>query len=321
MLGRIVTRPGPALALVAVMAASPSAAGGMGRGAVMLPAGGMHGGAVPFHGMQAGSSPRWGGRGLPPLSGIIHERPGMRSYVSGVGHTGTESRFGGSGGWGSYGHTATALPMAGAGRMRFGGYGHTATALPAFQGGGRLAGEARGFRRFAGGTGGIAARFGRGRLAYGARGYRGYGVGGYGGYGVGAYGGYGVGGYGGSGTAAGSGDGGYGAAGADGYPGGAGVPGAADPGIYGGAAIGTAPGTYGGPYISETPLAARFAEAPLAPSPGSAYSPDDAYAYAASADSGPGPRIVTVGRGARPDCRCGVRVAPVVYRYGVGTAY
>lgn len=287
MVGRTFTRLGPVAALIAVAAATSAAAGGMGRGAVMMPAGGLHAGGAAFHGFRAGPAMRWTNRGLPPVAGIIHERPGLRSYVSG------------------YGHTATALPMAGGARTRFGaygyGYGHTGTALRAVRGGLRFGAEDRGVRRFA------AARLGRGRFAYGARGFGGYGVGGYGGYGVGGYGGYGVGGYG------------FGDSG--GSAGSAAVPGADDAGVYGSAALGTQAGTYGGPYISEAPLAARFAEAPLAPSPGSAYSPDDAYAYAASADAGPGPRIVPVGRRDRGDCRCGARVEPIVYRYGVGTAY
>ena len=310
MVGRIITRLGPAMALIAVAAASPAAAGGrgggMGHGAVMMPAGGMHGGMAAFHGFRAGPSPRWGSRGLPPLSGVIHERPGMRSYMSGFGHTDTAARFGGFGG---YGHTATALPRAGAGGRRFEGYGHTATALPALRAGARFGMDGRGFRRFAAGTGGVAARLGRDRFAFVRRGYGGYGVGGYGGYGVG---GYGAGGYGFDDASA-----------AAGSAGAVGLPGAYDAGVYGGAAVGTQAGTYGGPYLSEVPLAARFAEAPLAPSPGSAYSPDDAYAYAASADAGPGPRIVSVGRRDRGNCRCGsgAHVEPIVYRYGVGTAY
>lgn len=314
MVGRIITRLGPAMALIAVAAASNATAGGMGHGAVMMASGGLHGGgmrggAMPFRG-SAGFSPRWTGRGLPPVSGIIHERAGTRSYVSGFGHTATGLRYAGAGGASFYGHTATALPRAGDGRLRFGGYGHTATALPALGGRSRFGVEGARFGRVAGGIGPRLGR--RGRLAYGARGYGGYGVGGYGGYGVGGYGGYGVGGY--SGYGADAGDGGYAGTGA--------VPGAYDAGIYGAPAVGTQAGTYGGPYISETPLPARFAEAPLAPSPGAPYSPEDAYAYAASADSGPAPRIVTVGRRGPADCRCGgSHVEPMVYRYGVGTAY
>lgn len=249
--GRITSRLGPVLALVAVAVASSAAAGGMGHGGVRLSmGGGLRVGAPAFHGVQGGAAPRWSARGVPPLAGIIHERPGMRSYVSGFGHTNTAARWAGS-----------------AGAFR---YGHTATALPAWRRGNRF--------------------------AYGARGLYGYGVGGLLGYGVGGYAGYGVG------------YGGYGAAGTG-----------SGPGSYGTVATQASP--YGGPYVSEVPLAASFAEPPLAPSPGAPYDPSDAYAYAASADSGPGPRIIPVARRARGGCDCGGHVEPVVYRYGVGTAY
>ena len=253
MVGRIITRLGPALALAAV--ASAAAAGGAGYGGVRMPAGGgMRFGAPSFHGVQ-GAVSRWTARGLPPISGVIHERPGARSFVSGYRHTDTAGRRGGFAGGARYGHTATAWRRAG-------------------------------------------------RFAYGTRGFLGYGAGGFAGYGAGLYGyGYGYGG-------------GVGAPGAGAY-----AAGSADPGSYG--SVTTQASPYGGAYASEVPLAATFAEPPLAPSPGAPFDPRDAYAYAASADSGPGPRIIQVGRRERSDCRCGAgeRAEPVVYRYGVGTAY
>ena len=61
-----------------------------------LPAGGgMRFGASPVHGIQGAAGARWTARGLPPISGVIHERPGARSFVSGYGHTNTAARFGG----------------------------------------------------------------------------------------------------------------------------------------------------------------------------------------------------------------------------------
>lgn len=249
-------------------------------------AGGMHGGGVfrggggrgGVHG-PAGGGLRFGAyRGLPPMSGVIHERAGMRPYLS------------------AYGHTATEQRPTGFARAGFGVYGHVGTALPSYA----FARPGYGFRR--------EARFDRG-LGYRERlrsdASRTRFVGGLGGgYGDG-FGGYG------DDRLAGPSGGVYtsGANGAD--------------GTYGGVATAAGPGTYDGGYASEAPLAARFAEPPLAPSPGAPYDPADRYAYAAAADVGPGPRVISLGHAARPGCRCGphARVAPMIYRYGVGTAY
>lgn len=247
-------------------------------------AGGMHGGGVfrggggrsGFHG-PAGGGPRFGFyRGLPPVSGVIHERAGMRPYLS------------------AYGHTATERHPAGFGRAGFGSYGHVRTAVPSYA----FARPGYGWRR--------EARFDRG-LAFRER-LRSYPHrerfvgGGGGGYRDG-------------------GDGGDRFADASGGIYTSRANGAGGP--YGGTATEAGAIPYDGGYASEAPLAARFAEPPLAPSPGSPYDPADHYAYAAAADVGPGPRIIPLGHAARPGCSCGphARVAPMIYRYGVGTAY
>ena len=101
--------------------------------------------------------------------------------------------------------------------------------------------------------------------------------------------------------------------GAGAYGGSGGAYGAAGP--YG--SYGTQAGN-GGAYLSEPPLAATRTEAPLAPSP---YGPDGGY-YAPER-AGISPHILTVDRSARSgcDCRSGASAYPVIYRYGVGTAY
>ncbi len=254
--------------------------GGHGGGAVFRAAG-----ARGVHGGWGGGMGSVGRRGMPPVSGVIHERSGMRPYFSAYGHTDTAARFGGFalGGVPGYGHTATALPHGG--DFRSSGWGHVGTAL-----------------RY-----GAGRRFGEGRRRSAERGFVG-----------GAYGGFG--------GSDGLGEGTYGAPGLYG-----------DGGVYGGQGTYGQPGTYGGAgsyatqdvygpgggatYRSETPLAARFAEPPLGPSPYAPYSPNDRYAYAASEDVGLVPRVVNPYRGARWDCRCGGRGEPVIYRYGIGTAY
>lgn len=210
----------------------------------------------------------WGARALPPISGVIHERPGMRPYISAYGHTATSLRYGAPAG--AYG--------------RPGGYGHVGTApRPQVYAAGRP----------------VYGRPGAGRRVFARRGF----VGGLGG-GIG----YGGVGYGGAGL--------YGAPGTYGAPGvyaGAGTYGA--PGTYGTTATQSLYGSGGGAYLSERPVAARYAEGPLAPSPFAPYDPEDRY----GGDGGPsGPRILRVHRAAAPGaCACGPRVLP----YGVGTAY
>lgn len=292
------------VAMVPVPSAWAGGGGGHGGGAVFhgggaFHAGGSFGGGHAGLGHMGGGGYRPGSRGLPPFAGVIHERPGASPYVTSYGHTGTAlpRRFagGGVGGGAAYGHTDTGL------MRRYGGsgvaaYGHVATGLP-MQRFGR--GEAFARRaEFYGGRAGFPERLrfgtGRGRLASG------FGGGFIGGYG-GDFGGF---------------DGGGSTGGGGSSYGGSGTYGAS--GTYGGT------GTYGGDslsYASETPLATTFTEPPLAPSPGEGYSPGDRYAYAASADVGPGPRIITVHHDDRRDCTCGQRVQPMVYRYGVGTAY
>ena len=295
--------------VVATSAVTPSLAGGGGRGA------GGHGGAMfhpgaAFHGGHGGwgGGPRPGGaRGLPPVAGVIHERSGAQPYFSAYGHTDTAARFGGfaRGGVPSYGHTSTALLISRGFRPNQGGYGHVNTAL----------------RPQAGRPGEDRRRFGEGRQRFATgRGFGGFvGAGGFGG----GYG-YGDGDIGDAGA--------YGASGADepsGTYGGQGTYGGegtyGQPGTYGG--LGTTAtqsvyGTGGGSvYRSETPLAARFAEPPLGPSPGQPYSPGDRYAYAAAADVGPAPHVVNPFRARQAECGCGGPGQPVVYRYGVGTAY
>ena len=301
-------RLGPAAAFVAASLACPAVpaawAGGAGHGGVVMRVGGgmpgWHGGGVrPL----IGGAARPGPRGLPPVSGIIHERPGMRPYLSSYGHTNTAARFGRVAA-GGYGHVATGIGWArggyGAGgvdRRGFaqGGYGHTATGLRGF------APAGPGLARF-GRNRTLPERF---RLARAGGRF----VGGFGGAGLG----YGY-------------AGGYGGAEAGGSYGGGGYGGGASygaEGTYGGSSTDTQVGSYGGTYRSETPLAASFAEPPLAPSPGSGYDTANRYAYAASNDVPYAARIVSVNRAARRDCECGPRTHadPIIYRYGVGTAY
>lgn len=306
MSARISSRVAPAALVAGLVAIVPFpaawAGGGHGGGAMLQGGGAFHGGGTfhaggafrgghPGSGHMGGIGYRPGFRGLPPLAGVIHERPGSNPSFTFYGHTGTAlpRYFAGGGGAGvsAYGHTNTGLVRSHVG-SGLPAYGHVTTGLP-FQRYGR--GE-----RFARNVEGYGRRQGlgvaRGRLAAG------FGGGFIGGYG-GDVGGFDEGGsYGGSGS--------YGSVGTSGGS-----------GTYGGT------GTYGGglSYVSETPLAATFAEPPLAPSPGEGYSPGDRYAYAASADVGPGPRIITVHHDDRRDCGCGQRAQPMVYRYGVGTAY
>ena len=257
-----------AVAVATVVLGGPSWAGG-----------GFHGGFRPAAPRPVMAGPRglgggaWRGgmRPMPPVAGVIHERPGARPFYSAFGHVDTGYR---GGGW--------AL-RPGAGGFRPDRYGHVGTGFPRY-----------GRERF-------AARRDRERLADGrrvgiyrfGRGYSGYGgsLGGSGGtYDVG------------------------GAA----YPGedGTGQPSPyASPGSYG--TLGTEAGG-GGAYLSEPPLAATHAEAPLAPSP---YGADDG--YYAPGNSGIAPHILTVDRSSPAGCGCGPgrSAYPAIYRYGVGTAY
>lgn len=277
--------------------------GGHGGGPAFRPAGGFHGGFGGYHGgsgaggFHPGIARFGGGRGLPPVAGVIHEGSGGRPYFSAYGHTNTASRFGGfpRGGVPAYGRGLGPLTIGGAAL-----YGHVNTGLR-YGAARRFGGFGEGRRRFAAGRGFVG-------------GFGGFG-GGYG-LGYGAYGGYGAPGtYGDAGTYGGQGT--YGQGGTYGQAGTYG-----GQGTYGSTATQSLYGNGGGvSYRSETPLAARFAEPPLGPSPYAPYSPDDRYAYAASADVGPGPRIVNAYRGGAAGCICGPRREPVVYRYGVGTAY
>lgn len=276
-----------------ILSASGAVAGGGGHGVgpVVHAGGGLHGG-LGGHGGWGGGGRSGSQRGMPPAAGVIHERYGMRPYYSAYGHTDTAARFGGfaPGGVPAFGHTATGLPY-GVGLRPYGsGYGHAGTA-PRY---------------------GAERRPGEGRRRFAERGFVGGGFvgGGFGG-------GYGVG----DGTydAAGI----YGDAGVYGGQGTSGREGTYGQSVtYGGAGTYATQGAYGTggyAYRSEAPLAARFAEPPLGPSPNAPYGPNDRYAYAASADVGPAPRVVNPYEGARSDCGC--RGEPVVYRYGIGTAY
>ena len=316
MVATCFNRLGPAAALVAALLACPAVpsawAGGAGHGGIMMRAGGAmpgwHGAAGAMRPPMGMMAARQGARGLPPVSGIIHERPGMRPYLQNYGHTNTAAGFSRYGrvATGGYGHVGTGIAGA-SGRygpggsvprgFAQGGYGHTATGLRGFA-------PARP----------DFARFGRNRALAGRFGGRSFGgrfVGGFGGAGLGY--GY-AGGYGGVPSDAGGSY--YGG----GYGGGASF---GAEGTYGGSSTDTQVGSYGGTYRSETPLAASFAEPPLAPSPGSGYDTANRYAYAASDDVPYAARIVSVNRAARRDCGCGPRIHadPVIYRYGVGTAY
>ena len=259
---------------------------------VSLAGGGGHGGGAVFRpGMGLHASFNRGGvgtrfPGLPPVAGVIHERPGARFSFSAYGHTSTAAPFGGFGrnGGPAYGRPGTALPGV-AVRPYAAGYGHLGTAFRRLGAG--AAGEGR--RRFAEGRrfGGFGDSYGFGGGFYGAPGIDGD---------AGVYGGEGT--YGQTGT--------YGGEGTDGGT-------TATQSVYG-----TGDGEA---YRSETPLAARFAEPPLGPSPYAGYSPGDRYAYAASEDVRPSPRVVNPYRAARSGCACGSHGGPVFYRYGVGTAY
>lgn len=294
---------------VAVVGSTSAWAGGWGgHGAVFRPGGAFHGGPGARGGVPAGGgfrgAPRAfaGMRGVPPVSGVIHERIGARPYFTTYGHTNTASpRVGFGGPFGEGRGRAGFAPAAGGyGRPYGSAYGHLGTVFRpgVFRG--------RGFAGRNGFRGGLRfdearRRFGGGRLVYGgAFGDYGGGFGGYGGYGD--AGGYGEGGtYGGQGT--------YGTQGSYGTYG--------TQSRSGEAGVGQG---YG--YASETPLASRFAEPPLAPSPYGATDDANGYAYAASGDAGPGPRIITVRhRSADCDCASHAHAAPVIYRYGVGTAY
>ena len=268
----------------------PSAwAGGGGHGGMMMRPGGVmpvwRGGAGAMRFPAAAMASHPGSRGLPPVSGVIHERPGMRPYLSRYGHTNT------SAGYAGYGRNAAGGHGQGVDLRQ--GYGHTATGLRGF-------GSARQLLAPSGRNRAFAQRFRLGRTG-------GRFVGGFGGGGLG----YGdPGGYGGGIP--------YGVAG--GYSGGASYGGEE---TYAGSSTATQVGSYGGTYRSETPLAATFAEPPLAPSPGSGYDTSNRYAYAASDDVPYAARIVSVNRAARRNCDCEPRTHadPMIYRYGVGTAY
>lgn len=278
------TRDAVALALALSALAATEATAGGGHG------GGFGGGAAfrhvgGFHGGGFGGGfgrARSGvGRGLPPVAGVIHEGSAGRPYFSAYGHTATAARFGG---FARGGYPAL-------GRGSAGTYGHVDTGIRYGAG-----------RRFA------ALGFGRRRLLD-RRGFVGGGFGGGYGFGDGTYGQPGL--YGGQGS--------YGGEGSYGQPGIYGGQGSYGGG-YGGTATQSVYGNGGGvAYRSEVPLAVRYAEPPLGPSPYAPYSPGDRYAYAAAADVGP--RVVNPYRPGPAGCACGPRREPIVYRYGVGTAY
>ena len=326
--------------LAALMAgASPAWAGGVGGHGVIIPnGGGFHGGGG-FRpggsngGMGGGYHGGWGRPGgfhpLPPVAGTIHERGGQ-PYMTAYGHTNTGysgpafhragiydvGRGQTSYGWQQHGtEYGQQHDWAGYGGQRQMGYGRE-----------RMAGYANGYSRERFGQSQTDEHLGyRERLRFAElRRARGYG-----------YGGYGYGGYNGSGYDSGSYDsadvGSYPAAGTYGSSGTSGSSGTyADAGSYGSAGIYPAPGVYENElngsrysYRSETPLAARYAEAPLAPSPYSGFDAPNGYADAASRDVGPGfgPRIIHVSDGSGCTCERSARTTPMVYRYGVGTAY
>ena len=323
-----------------MMCASPAWAGGAGGHGIMIPTGGGFHGGSGFRpggfngGMNGGFHGGWGRPGgfrpLPPIAGTIHERGGQ-PYMTSFGHTNTA--FAGSGFHraGLYevgrGQAASYGPQ-----QRWAGYGQQQNGIDhggqrqEIYGRERMAGYANGYGR---------ARFGRERederVGYRERlrfaelrrargfGYGGY-AGGYGdsGYDSGSYDSGDIGSYPAAGT--------YGNAGFDGSTGSY-----ASAGTYGGSGIYPAPGVYeneldapGTSYRSETPLAARYAEAPLGPSPYGGFDAGNSYADAASRDVGPGfgPRIIHVSEGTS-SCTCDrtARTSPMIYRYGVGTAY
>ena len=324
-----------------MVCASPAWSGGAGGHGAMIPTGGgFHGGGGfrpgGFNGsMSGGFHGGWGRTGgfrpLPPIVGTIHERGGQ-PYMTPFGHTNTAfagSSFHRAGiydvGRGQAAGYGLQQRWAGYGRQRNGdGYGGPRQEIVGRE---RMAGYANGFGRERFWRPRDDVRVGyRERLRFAelrrARGF--------------AYGGYGTGGYGGSGYDSGSYDsadigsypaaGTYGGAESDGSTGSM-----ASAGTYGGAGIYPAPGVYeselngsGTSYRSETPLSARYAEAPLAPSPYGGFDAGNGYADAASRDVGPGfgPRIIHVSEGTS-SCTCdrSARTSPMIYRYGVGTAY
>ena len=295
-----------------ILGASPAWSGGAGGHGVFIGnGGGFHGGgafrAGGFHGgITRGFHP------LPPIAGTIHERGGQ-AYMTAYGHANTA--------FVSPGYHRAGVYDVGRGQatgygqqQNWAGYGQQQNRA-GYGGRERMAGFANGFGRDRFGRERIDRRLGyRERLRFAeVRRARGFGYGGYGGSGydsgddggdVGSY------------PAAGT----YGSSGS--Y---------ADSGTYGSAGPYPAPGVYeselggsGYRYRSETPLAARYAEAPLAPSPYGGFDAGNSYADAASRDVGPGsgPRIIHVSEGTS-SCTCdrSARTTPLVYRYGVGTAY
>ncbi len=319
-----------------VLGASPAWSGGGGGHGVILPTGGggFHTGGSVRSGVSIGGWGRPGAfRPLPPIAGIIHERGGQ-SFMTSYGHTNTA--FAGSGYRRAGIYDVGPGQAAGYGQQqRWAGYGQ----LRNWGGYGRQQERDYGRQRFAGVSNGFGReRFERerheerfsdrdrlrfadlrrsGGLAAGRYGY------GYGGYGSGQYD---------AGTYD-SGDiGTYPAAGTYGSVGTAPSVGTyAGAGTYGSAGTYPAPGVYeselngsGYSYRSETPLSSRYAEAPLAPSPYRGFDAGNSYADAASRDVGPGsgPRIIRVSQ-ETSSCTCdrSARTTPMVYRYGVGTAY
>lgn len=274
----------------AAMAAVPHPAWASGRGGhslVFRPL--IHGfGARAMN--HGGFGPRFGG--LPPFAGVIHERPGARPYYTAYGHTETGAA-----------PRPRGVPFARPFAPPTGLYGHLGT----------------GYRPFAGELPGRHAppdvvRYGRyARPAEARRRFVVVRGGGYGGVMGGAAEPAPSGGYGSPGT--------YGAPGTYGSPGTYGAPGTyGHPGTEYGRGSG-APG-FGFAYRSETPLAARFAEPPLAPSPYAPPDSGDTYAYAAAEDVGPGPRVIRYGNACRPGCACAPRAArPAILPNGIGTAY
>ena len=323
-----------------MMCASPAWSGGAGGHGVMIPTGGGFHGANSFRaggyngGMSGGFHGGWGRAGsfhtLPPIAGTIHERGGQ-PFMTPFGHTNTA--FAGPGF-----HRAGVYDV---GRGQAAGYGQQhrwATYGQQQNGTGyggprqeiygreRMAGYANGFGRERFSRARTDERLGyRERLRFAElRRARGFGYG------------YGSGGYSGSGDDSGSYDSGdvgsYPAAGTYGNAGTYGSTGTyASAGTYGGSGVYPAPGVYeselnasGSSYRSETPLSARYAEAALAPSPYRGFDAGNSYADAASRDVGPsfGPRIIHVSE-STTSCTCDrlIRTSPMIYRYGVGTAY
>ena len=334
-MGSNLTLRGVCLATL-ILGAGPAWSGGAGGHGVFIGAGaGVHGGGAVGAGGFHGPGGFRGFHPLPPIAGTIHERGGQ-SYVTNYGHANA-----------AYGHANTAFVSqgfhragvydvgrgqaagygqqqnwAGSGQQQHGaGYGRQQN-WAGYGGRERMAGYANGFGRDRFGRERIDRRVGyRERLRFAElRRARGLAYGGYGGSGYG------------SGDYDGGDLGSYPAAGTYGSPGGYGGSGSyADAGTYGSSGTYPAPGVYeselggsGYRYRSETPLAARYAETPLAPSPYGGFDAGNSYADAASRDVGPGsgPRIIHVS-GATSTCTCdrSAPTTPLVYRYGVGTAY